>query len=55
MRRAIAPLIGAALFVFGLTEVSDSIHIITDTSGIMFGFVVMMLGALLLSVEMSRW
>jgi len=55
MRKLIAPLIGGGLFIYGLLEIQDAIHIITDTSGIMLGFAVMLIGALLLSVEISRW
>jgi len=55
MRRAVIPLVGFGLFLYGLLEVKDSVHIITDTSGIIGGFVLLAVGALVLSVEMSRW
>jgi hypothetical protein len=55
MREIVIPLIGAALFLFGLMQVSDGIHLLVDQSAVIGGFVVMMAGALLLSVEMSRW
>lgn len=55
MRKLIVPLVGAALFILGLMEVEDAIHIITDTSGLMLGFLLFTVGALLISVEMSRW
>jgi len=47
MRRLLIPLIGGAMFVYGLVQ-------IINMSSIALWFTVMM-GALLLSVEMSRW
>jgi len=55
MRRLITPLIGGGLFIYGLMVLSDSITWIVDTSDVMLAFVVMMMGALLLSVELSKW
>lgn len=55
MRKFVAPLTGLAIFVYGLMKIDDAIYTIVDTSDVMFGLVLLVLGALLLSVEMSRW
>jgi len=55
MRKLIAPLIGGGLFLYGLMEINGAIHWIVDTSDMILGFAILVVGALLLSVEMSRW
>lgn len=55
MREIVIPLIGAALFLFGLMQVSDGIHLLVDQSAVIGGLLIMVVGALALSVEMSRW
>jgi SNF family Na+-dependent transporter len=55
MRKLVILLVGIALFLYGLMTLESSIHWIIDTSDVMVGFVLMVVGALVLSVEMSRW
>ena len=55
MRKLIVLLVGIAIFLYGLITLESSVHWIVDISDMMMAFVLMAVGALLMSVEISRW
>jgi len=55
MRKLVSPLTGLALFVYGLIKIEGAIYTIIDKLDMTLGVLILILGALLLSIEISRW